>query len=76
MRHPTVQQALELLACEVLPATDALTGPQVVRDYLRLLLGDRSHEVFAVVFLDLQHRGHRGGRNVPGNADADQRLPA
>ena len=56
MRHPTVQQALELLACEVLPATDALTGPQAVRDYLRLLLGDRPHEVFAVVFLDAQHR--------------------
>jgi DNA repair protein RadC len=56
MRHPTVQQALELLACEVLPATDALTGPQDVRDYLRLLLGDRPHEVFAVVFLDAQHR--------------------
>jgi DNA repair protein RadC len=56
MRHPTVQQALELLACEVLPSTDALTSPQDVRDYLRLLLGDRLHEVFAVVFLDVQHR--------------------
>jgi DNA repair protein RadC len=56
MRHPTVQQALELLACEVLPATDALLSPHDVRDYLRLLLGDRLHEVFAVVFLDAQHR--------------------
>ncbi len=56
MRHPTVQQALELLACEVLLSTDALTSPQDVRDYLRLLLGDRLHEVFAVVFLDSQHR--------------------
>jgi DNA repair protein RadC len=27
-----------------------------VRDYLRLILQDREHEVFLVVFLDAQHR--------------------
>lgn len=27
-----------------------------MRDYLRLLLGDRPHEMFAVVFLDAQNR--------------------
>jgi DNA repair protein RadC len=31
-------------------------GPQAVRDYLQLQLGARSHEVFAVLFLDSQHR--------------------
>lgn len=30
--------------------------PQAVRDYLQLQLGSRSHEVFAVLFLDSQHR--------------------
>lgn len=30
--------------------------PAAVRDYLRLLLHDREHEVFAAVFLDAQHR--------------------
>jgi DNA repair protein RadC len=51
MRHPIVSQALELLACET-RETDLLASPDAVRDYLRLLLGDRPHEIFAVVFLD------------------------
>ncbi|MEI6300393.1 MAG: DNA repair protein RadC [Betaproteobacteria bacterium] len=35
---------------------DALGSPQAVRDYLRLLLHDRQHEVFVVVLLDAQNR--------------------
>lgn len=54
-RHPIVASALELLAEEV-RATDALASPAAVRDYLRLALADREHEVFAVVFLDSQNR--------------------
>lgn len=33
-----------------------LNAPQQVKDYLQLQLGGRAHEVFAVVFLDSQHR--------------------
>jgi DNA repair protein RadC len=54
-RPQVVQQALELLECEAREA-DALASPDAVRDYLRLLLADRPHEVFAVVFLDAQNR--------------------
>ena len=54
-RPLVVEQALALLECEVREA-DALATPQAVRDYLRLLLGDRPHEVFAVTFLNAQHR--------------------
>lgn len=54
-RHPIVASALALLAEEV-RATDTLSSPSAVRDYLRLALGDREHEVFAVVFLDSQNR--------------------
>lgn len=54
-RPPLVQEALDLLAAEV-RNSDALTSPGAVRDYLRLLLGDRPHEVFTLVFLDAQHR--------------------
>jgi DNA repair protein RadC len=32
------------------------TTPQSVRDYLQLQLGSRRHEVFAMLFLDSQHR--------------------
>jgi DNA repair protein RadC len=35
---------------------DALTSPQSVRDYLRISLMGRGHEVFMVLFLDAQHR--------------------
>ena len=41
---------------EELKSRDALTSPSAVRDYLRLTLGGREHEVFVVVFLDAQHR--------------------
>jgi DNA repair protein RadC len=34
----------------------ALSSPQAVRDFLRLTLNDRPHEVFAAVFLDAQNR--------------------
>ena len=54
-RPEVVRQALALLECEVREA-HALATPDAVRDYLRLRLGDRPHEVFAVVFLDTQHR--------------------
>lgn len=53
-RDPIVEQALSILACQVREA-DALANPDAVRDYLRLQLGDRPHEVFACVFLDAQN---------------------
>ena len=34
---------------------DALGSPGTVRDYLRLLLHDRQHEVFVVILLDAQN---------------------
>ncbi|HKO87708.1 MAG TPA: DNA repair protein RadC [Burkholderiales bacterium] len=36
--------------------TDALCSPTAVRDYLRLSLSEREHEVFVAVFLDAQNR--------------------
>ena len=47
--------AKEILATRIKHG-DALSSPQTVRDYLRLLLHDREHEVFVVVMLDAQHR--------------------
>jgi DNA repair protein RadC len=41
---------------ERLRAGDALTSPGAVRDYLRLALAQREHEVFVVLLLDAQHR--------------------
>lgn len=43
-------------AREGLRAGSALTSPGAVRDYLRLALASRPHEVFLVLFLDSQHR--------------------
>jgi DNA repair protein RadC len=51
----TIQRALQILATRMRSAS-ALTSPNTVRDYLRLLLHDRGHEVFVCVFLDAQHR--------------------
>ena len=41
---------------EEIATRDALTSPRAVRDYLRLALGGREQEVFAVLLLDAQHR--------------------
>jgi DNA repair protein RadC len=34
----------------------ALTSPSAVRDYLRVALGHRAHEVFVCIWLDAQHK--------------------
>lgn len=47
--------AKEILAARIRHG-NALTSPGAVRDYLRLLLQGREHEVFVVVLLDAQHR--------------------
>lgn len=54
-RDPIVVQALQLLECEVREA-NALASPDAARDFVRLQLGDRPHEIFAVLFLDVQNR--------------------
>ena len=54
-KHPIVEQALALLACEI-RQTDVLAAPDDVKDYLRLKLASKPHEVFAVMFLDAQNR--------------------
>ena len=55
MKHPIIAQALELLACEI-RAVDTMASPDAVKDYLRLKLSTRPHEVFAVLYLDCHHR--------------------
>ena len=37
-------------------SADALTSPGAVRDYLRLAIAGREHEVFVCLWLDAQHR--------------------
>ena len=54
-----LQVALELARRalrEEISSRDALSSPRAVRDYLRLTLAGRDHEVFLVVLLDAQHR--------------------
>ena len=41
---------------ERLQAREAMTQPTLVQDYLKLHLAQKPHEVFAVMFLDAQHR--------------------
>lgn len=49
-----VLRALKILE-ERIRHQDALTSPGAVRNYLRLLLHDREHEVFVCLWLDAQH---------------------
>lgn len=51
----TIQKALKILTSRI-RQEPTLNSPQVVKDYLRLKLATREHEVFLVVFLDAQAR--------------------
>ena len=50
-----LQAALRVLARQMY-GSEALTSPQVVRDFLRIKLGTLEHEVFALIHLDAQNR--------------------
>ena len=57
--HETLAVARELVMRflkEELEKAGPLSSPQMVRDYLRLYFSGEEREVFAVVFLDAQHR--------------------
>lgn len=50
-----IAQGLAILSRRM-HANDQLSSPESVRDYLRMSLFGREHEVFVVVLLDAQHR--------------------
>jgi DNA repair protein RadC len=51
-----VLQAARRVLAEQIRDCEALTSPQVVRDFLRVQLGALEHEVFAAIHLDAQNR--------------------
>ena len=51
-----VLQAAQRLLGQQLQGREVLSSPQVVRDFLRVMLGALVHEVFAVLMLDAQNR--------------------
>jgi len=51
-----IAQALAIMESRLQYRGDALGSPQAVRDYLRLKIADREHEVFVALFLDSQNR--------------------
>lgn len=50
-----INQALKILEKRIRQG-DCLSSPQAVRDFLALKLGGKDYEVFAILFLDAQHR--------------------
>lgn len=52
----TIAKALSILGKRLRQPGEALSSPQAVRDYLRLMLADKEHEVFTVIYLDSQNR--------------------
>jgi DNA repair protein RadC len=56
MSHDDVIKRAMKILYERATSGDALSSPQAVRDYLRVALGGKEHEVFSVVFLTAQNR--------------------
>lgn len=69
-----VEMSRRFLA-EQLERSDALTSPQVTRNYLRAKLRDQPHEVFAVLFLDNKHRVIRYEALFYGTIDSASVYP-
>jgi DNA repair protein RadC len=51
-----IADAIVVLEQRARYGTQEFTSPQATKDYFRLRLGGLEHEVFAVVYLDSQHR--------------------
>ncbi len=51
-----VAEALNILSRQIKSGKSVMNSPEVVKDYCRLKLATREHEVFGVLFLDNQHR--------------------
>ena len=51
-----IAHAIAILEKRMYRERVALNAPQAVRDYLRLAIAEREHEVFCVLWLDAQHR--------------------
>lgn len=60
---------------ENLQRGDSLTSPRATRDYLSMHLRDRTHEVFAVLFLDQRHRVIRYEELFQGTIDGASVYP-
>lgn len=54
-RDQVIQRALRYLVSDI-QQRDCLSSPQAVKDFLKLKLAGRPHEVFMVLFLDSQNR--------------------
>ncbi len=70
-----VEMARRALA-EQMRERDAMSSPQAVKEYLRLSLSSRQHEVFVVMFLDAQNRLLGCEELFRGTLDANQRISA
>lgn len=51
-----IARALRIMEGRLQYRDVAMTSPQAVRDYLKLKIADREHEVFVALFLDSQNR--------------------
>ena len=51
-----IAQALTIMEGRMARRDHVLNSPQAVKEYLRLRIADREHEVFVILFLDAQHR--------------------
>jgi DNA repair protein RadC len=51
-----IGRALEIMESRLQDRGEAMSSPKTVRDYLRMRIADREHEVFVVLFLDSQNR--------------------
>jgi len=51
-----IKEALNILEKDLERELILMNSPQTVKDYCRLKLASKEHEIFAVLFLDNQHR--------------------
>jgi len=70
-----IRNAINILESRIQLPTDYLTSPGDTRQFLRLKLAEREHEVFVVLFLDSQHGVIRYEEMFTGTVDGASVYP-
>jgi DNA repair protein RadC len=76
-KYAQLQAVLELARRSIYEElqTTSLSSPQAVKHYLQLLIGNKAHESFAVLFLDTKNRLITSEELFQGHPQSRQRLP-
>lgn len=71
----TIEAALDILSARLRKSGAAMSDPKAAIDYLKLILAEKEHEVFLVLYLDSQNRVIEAREMFRGTIDSASVYP-